>query len=89
MSIAPAANGDRTLCCPPVDTSPPFTPTEEGLETSTNFPNMKINGGNVRFDEINVTSTGINIVNYTDGDTSNRYIPINTPSGNFKLLATT
>ena len=89
MSIAPAANGDRTLCCPPVDTSPPFTPTEEGLETSTNFPNLKINGGNVRFDEINVTSTGINIVNYTDGDTSNRYIPINTPSGNFKLLATT
>ena len=89
MSIAPAANGDRTLCCPPVDTSPPFTPTEEGLETSTNFPNLKINGGNVRFDEINVTSTGINIVNYTDGDTSNRYIPINTPSGDFKLLATT
>ena len=89
MSVAPNANGDRTLCCPPVDTSPPFTPTEEGLETSTNFPNMKINGGNVRFDEVNVTSTGINIVNYTDGDTSNRYIPINTPSGNFKLLATT
>ena len=89
MSIAPAANGDRTLCCPPVDTSPPFTPTEEGLETSTNFPNLKINGGNVKFDEINVTSTGINIVNYTDGDTSNRYIPINTPSGDFKLLATT
>ncbi len=89
MSIAPAANGDRTLCCPPVDTSPPFTPTEEGLETSTNFPNLKINGGNVRFDEINVTSTGINVVDYTDGDTSNRYIPINTPSGNFKLLATT
>ena len=89
MSIAPAANGDRTLCCPPVDTSPPFTPTEEGLETSTNFPNLKINGGNVRFDEINVTSTGINVVNYTDGDTSNRYIPINTPSGDFKLLATT
>jgi len=89
MSIAPTANGDRTLCCPPVDTSPPFTPTEEGLETSTNFPNLKINGGNVRFDEINVTSTGINIVNYTDGDTSNKYIPINTPSGDFKLLATT
>ena len=89
MSIAPSAQGDRTLCCPPVDTSPPFTPTEEGLETTSSFPNMKINVGDVKFDELNITSTGINVTNYTAGDTSNRYIELNTPSGTFKILATT
>ena len=89
MSIAPSAQGDRTLCCPPVDTSPPFTPTEEGLETTSSFPNMKVNVGDISFDELNVLSTGINVTNYTAGDTSNRYIELHAPGGTFKILATT
>ena len=89
MSIAPSAQGDRTLCCPPVDTSPPFTPTEEGLETTSSFPNMKVNVGDISFDELNVLSTGINVTDYTAGDTSNRYIELHAPGGTFKILATT
>ncbi len=85
ISIAPASNGDRTLCCPPVDTSPPFTPTEDGLETTTNFPNLKIDSGDVKFDALTVTSS-ITIDNYTAGDTSSKYLNLNTPAGNYKIL---
>ena len=86
ISIAPASNGDRTLCCPPVDTSPPFTPTEDGLETTTNFPNLKIDSGDVKFDALTVTSSSITIDNYTAGDTSSKYLDLNTPAGNYKIL---
>ena len=86
ISIAPASNGDRTLCCPPVDTSPPFTPTEDVLETTTNFPNLKIDSGDVKFDALTVTSSSITIDNYTAGDTSSKYLDLNTPAGNYKIL---
>jgi len=85
ISIAPASNGDRTLCCPPVDTSPPFTPTEDGLETTSSFPNLKIDSGDVKFDALTVTSS-ITIDNYTSGDTSSKYLDLNTPAGNYKIL---
>ena len=86
ISIAPASNGDRTLCCPPVDTSPPFTPTEDGLETTSSFPNLKIDSGDVKFDALTVTSSSITIDNYTAGDTSSKYLDLNTPAGNYKIL---
>ena len=86
ISIAPASEGDRTLCCPPVDTSPPFTPTEDGLETTSSFPNLKIDSGDVKFDALTVTSTSITIDDYTAGDTSSKYLDINTPAGNYKIL---
>ena len=86
ISISPLSQGDRTLCCPPVDTSPPFTPTEDGLETTTNFPNLKIDSGDVKFDALTVTSTNITIDNYTAGDTSSKYLDLNTPAGNYKIL---
>ena len=85
ISIAPASEGDRTLCCPPVDTSPPFTPTEDGLETTSSFPNLKIDSGDVKFDALTVTSN-ITIDNYTAGDTSSKYLDLNTPAGNYKIL---
>ena len=86
VSIAVADQGDRTLCCPPVDTSPPFTPTEDGLETSSSFPNLKIDSGDVKFDALTVTSSTITIDNYTEGDTASKYLNINTPAGNYKIL---
>ena len=85
ISIAPASNGDRTLCCPPVDTSPPFTPTEDGLETTSSFPNLKIVSGNVKFDNLTVIKN-ITVEPYTTSDVSSKYLDINTPSGNFKIL---
>ena len=85
ISIAPASNGDRTLCCPPVDTSPPFTPTEDGLETTSSFPNLKIVSGDVKFDNLTVIKN-ITVEPYTTSDVSSKYLDINTPSGNFKIL---
>ena len=34
----------RELCCPPLDTSPPFDSSEVGLSTTTSNPNMNIDG---------------------------------------------
>jgi len=85
ISISPLSANDRTLCCPPVDTSPPFTPTEDGLETTSSFPNLKIDSGDVKFDALTVASS-ITIDNYTAGDTSSKYLDLNTPAGNYKIL---
>ena len=85
ISIAPATNGDRTLCCPPVDTSPPFTPTEDGLETTSSFPNLKIDSGDVKFDALTVASS-ITIDNYTAGDTSSKYLDLDANGVSYKIL---
>ena len=85
VSIAPATNGDRTLCCPPTDTSPPFTATEDGLQSSTQYPNLVLDGGSIKFDNLTVLKN-ITVSPYTDGDTSSKYLDLNTPAGNFKIL---
>ena len=85
ISIAPATNGDRTLCCPPVDTSPPFTPTEEGLETTSGFPNLELNGGSIKFDNLTVLKD-ITVSNYTDGDTSSKYLDLDANGVSYKIL---
>ena len=86
ISIAPANEGDRTLCCPPVDTSPPFTPTEDGLETTSSFPNLKIDSGDVKFDALTVTSSSITIDDYTAGDTSSKYLDLDANGVSYKIL---
>jgi len=62
-TIAPESNytstsslDDKSLCCPPTDTSPPFEPTELGLETPGTFPDIKLNQGNVKFDNLIIKS---------------------------------
>tara|TARA_Y100000592_G_C5481987_1_gene326182 strand:+ start:3249 stop:5540 length:2292 start_codon:yes stop_codon:yes gene_type:complete len=62
-TIAPESNytatsslDDKSLCCPPTDTSPPFEPTELGLETPGTFPDIKLNLGNVKFDNLIIKS---------------------------------
>jgi len=79
-------DGDRSLCCPPTDTSPPFSPTEKGLETTSSFPSLKINAGNVKFDNLTATISGGNITNIASNDVSTKRISIQTPSGTFKIL---
>ncbi len=86
VTSTPANEGDRSLCCPPTDTSPPFSPTEKGLETSTGFPNLKINAGNIKFDSLTATVSGGNITNIASNDASTTRIPIQTASGLFNIL---
>ena len=82
---------DRQLCCPPTDTSPPFTATEEGLNTNIGErPNLRFENGNLVFDQLIIQNNGSNAqdADYTSGAV-NRKIDIKTPSGTFKILATT
>jgi len=81
-----AADGDRSLCCPPTDTSPPFSATELGLETTSSFPSLKIDSGNVKFDALTATVSAANITNISSTDSSTKRIPIQTPSGTFNIL---
>jgi hypothetical protein len=86
VTSTPENEGDRSLCCPPTDTSPPFSPTEKGLETTTSFPNLKINAGNVKFDSFTASVSGGNITNIASNDVSTKRIPIQTASGLFNIL---
>jgi len=86
VTSTPANEGDRSLCCPPTDTSPPFSPTEKGLETTAGFPSLKINAGNVKFDSITATVSGGNITNIASNDVSTKRIQIQTASGLFNIL---
>ena len=87
---------DRQLCCPPTDTSPPFSATEEGLNTTVDGsgnperPNLRFENGNLVFDQLVIQNNGSNTqdADYTSGSV-NRKIDIKTPSGIFKILATT
>jgi hypothetical protein len=86
VTSTPEGEGDRSLCCPPTDTSPPFSPTEEGLETTAGFPSLKINSGNVKFDSLTATVSGGNITNIASNDVSTKRVPIQTASGLFNIL---
>ena len=77
----------RVLCCPPKDTSPPFTPTENGLSTKTIRPNLQIADGNLKFDSL--SATGISTVTALSAalnENSTRSFGVTTPSGLFKIM---
>ena len=87
---------DRTLCCPPTDTSPPFRATAEGLNTvESEYENLKIDSGNLVFDSLILqdnTSNSPRNASAVGGDKSvNRTIEIKTPlstsTRKFKILA--
>lgn len=82
-----SASGDRTLCCPPTDTSPPFNPTLDGLETVSASPNLKIHSGNIVFDALSAGNNTVTAYN-SSSDTSACRLSIQTPSGTFKILCT-
>ena len=91
VTSTPADEGDRSLCCPPIDTSPPFSPTENGLDTTVGFPSLKINGGNIKFDSLTATVSGITTIlaNNLPTEVSDKRLPIQTASGLFNILCET
>lgn len=88
VTSTPTEEGDRSLCCPPTDTSPPFSATEKGLETTGSYPNLKINAGNVKFDSLTATVSGITTIlaNNLPTEFSTTRIQIQTASGLFNIL---
>ena len=97
--------GDRQLCCPPTDTSPPFEASPNGLMTPSTKRNLSFTQGNVKFDELRFKFTtsdagtpavGGRIEKYGTGNTDvTRKIHIRTgavqdqQNGLFYLLGTT
>ena len=70
-----------------LDTSPPFTPTEDGLATKAIRPNMKVDNGNIKFDSLTATGIGtITALSTGLSETSNNKVTIDTPSGTFKIM---
>jgi len=88
-----SASDDRTLCCPPTDTSPPFIATVDGLNTTEEYKNLKIDSGNVVFESLLLqdNQTSNNAEDITANDSVNRTIEIKTPlstdARKFKILA--
>ena len=85
--------GDYTLCCPPTDTSPPFDASEQGLDTIPTHKDLGIESGNLKFDSLilqdDETSNNATDLTVSQGTDVDRTIDIKTPSGTFKILATT
>lgn len=95
VTIASATEGDKSLCCPPTDTSPPFEPTNEGLKTTSTNPVLVINQGNLLYDTISAT---VNPNDYTfpntlgTGQITNNFSTYNINTGetakNFMMIHT-
>ena len=81
-----SASGDRTICCPPTDTSPPFNPTIDGLDTVPAAPSLRIESGNLRFDSLVGIVSESNITEYSSNDVSGSRISIQTSGGVFGIL---
>ena len=75
------SGGNRQLCCPPTDTSPPFNATEEGLNTTASEPNLKLNAGNIKFDEFTATIDTNKITTYSASDKSNNRLKFEVGNG--------
>jgi len=91
-AVEPSKNTtDYQLCCPPTDTSPPFVPTEDGLNTTDEFKDFKLVEGYLIFDDLTIKDVSNNATKIPDGDSLNvnRTLDIKTPSGVMKLFATT
>lgn len=88
------ASDDKSLCCPPKDTSPPFAANDDGMETTSDYKILEFSQGNVVFDTFRATVdssntyTAASTSDYTTllGTSTTKRIRLQTASGEFKLL---
>ena len=65
--------GDRQLCCPPTDTSPPFQATPRGLMTTNANKHLSFTQGNAKFDELRFKFTNSDAANPAVGGRIEKY----------------
>ena len=88
------SSDDKSLCCPPKDTSPPFAANDDGMETTSDYKILEFSQGNVVFDSFRATLDSSNTYtasstsDYTTllGTSTTKRIRLQTASGEFKLL---
>ena len=68
-----ALTGDRQLCCPPTDTSPPFNATPRGLMTTNANKHLSFTQGNAKFDELRFKFTNSDAANPAVGGRIEKY----------------
>ena len=79
-------NTNKSICCPPTDTSLPFNSSEVGLETPLAAPSLIIESGNLKFNSIAGIVSESNIIPYSDTDTTTLGIEIQCSDRVFKIL---
>lgn len=79
-------NTNKSICCPPTDTSSPFNSSEAGLETPLAAPSLIIESGNLKFNSIAGIVSESNIIPYSDTDTTTLGIQIQCSDRVFKIL---
>ena len=92
------SSDDKSLCCPPRDTSPPFAANDDGMETTSEFKILEFTQGNILFDAFRATVDPVNAWTASTTDdyshpttgllnaTTTKRIRLQTPSGEFKLV---
>ena len=91
------SSDDKSLCCPPKDTSPPFAANDDGMETTSDYKILEFSQGNIVFDAFRATVDPINAWTASTTDdysgttgllntTTTKRIRLQTPSGEFKLI---
>jgi len=76
---------DRSICCPPTDTSPPFNPTLSGLETPSGQKDLKLDGGNIKIGALIIVGAATSTV--ATSDKSDATVDIDCGGTTFKILA--
>lgn len=94
ITFAPAGTTDsKEICFPPKDTSPPFTATPLGLETTDSRPSVTINPtggeiGTLKFVEL--SGNNVTVETASESDTYNRILSITDGTGTvYKILGST
>jgi len=85
FTVSSSTISQKTLCCPPTDTSPPFDATTEGIDTSSSFPSLNL-AGTVSFESLSIgVSTVASIYSGSGNDSGCRLI-IGSPDGDYDIL---
>ena len=85
FAVSSSDNEQKIICCSPTDTSPPFNSTEEGIDTSSSFPSINVEG-TVSFDSLSIGVSTVVSTYSGSGNESNNRFTIGTPNGNFDVL---
>lgn len=85
FTVSSSTEEQKTLCCPPTDTSPPFDATSEGIDTSLSFPSLNL-AGTISFESLSVGVSTVASTYSGSGNDSGSFLTIGTPIGNYDIL---
>lgn len=85
FTVSSSTEEQKTLCCPPTDTSPPFDATSEGIDTSSSFPSLNLEGI-ITFESLSVGVSTVVSTYSGSGNDSSSFLTIGTPIGNYDIL---